>query len=223
MSRDQQNFAGIAAPEQFVAANAPVVGDFADGGQDFGGIKMHGGVPRGSGGNGLAGAPGREWIAGTALGHGRLMRMGAVRGWQEQTAGLSPPYRQDFNRFDRRAKNCASPRHGACDLLAKGYQRPISGQEIAVEHSSRPTRLDGSGRQTFASRPTAECRFYRSPDRYRGTGAADARSPPGRTQNRSGGLSRTRPMADCARWCALPLTVAKSGILTGRRSCGPGL
>jgi hypothetical protein len=58
--RDQQNFAGIAAPEQFVAANAPVVGDFADGGEDFGGIKMRGGVPRGSGGNGLAGARGRE-------------------------------------------------------------------------------------------------------------------------------------------------------------------
>ena len=58
--RDQQNFGGIGAPEQLVAVDAPVVGDFADGSEDFGGIKMRAGVPRGRRGNGRAGAAGKE-------------------------------------------------------------------------------------------------------------------------------------------------------------------
>ena len=57
---DQQNLAGIAAPQQFVTVDAPVIGGFADRGENLGGIEMSAAAGRRSARYGRAGTAGRK-------------------------------------------------------------------------------------------------------------------------------------------------------------------
>src|SRR5580704_13532960 len=102
---DQQHLAGVIAPRQRIAVDAPIVSDFADRTED----------------RRRVGCAGTDRVVLTAGGHGRLSSECAVRGWRQQTAVAPPSYRQTLNNSENRIRRSAvqTAPHGSIGAIAR--------------------------------------------------------------------------------------------------------